>query len=249
MNTSSKQSPNINPHVSVDCVIFGFDDDKLKVLLIEQAHPNKETHRLALPGDLVFENEGLDEAAARVLNELTRLKGIFLRQFHAFGNPDRVSNDKDKEWLETYRTDPNARVITIAYFSLVKMEEYNPGTGSFAAASNWVDIHNVPELAFDHNQILDKALEALREEINHNRIGLDLLPKKFTLSQLQRLYEVILDRPLDKRNFRKSIKKMHHIKALDERQTGVNHKPAQLYKFVPVKKIALNFSLLHLFQE
>jgi len=236
MNTAVKQTPNINPHVSVDCVIFGFDDDKLKVLLIEQEHPDKAAHRLALPGDLVLESEGLDQAAARVLEELTRLKGIFLRQFHAFGNPDRVSNEKDKEWLETYRTDPNARVITIAYFSLVKMEEYIPGAGSFAAASNWHDIHEIPELAFDHNAVLNKALEALREEINHDRIGLDLLPKKFTLSQLQRLYEVILDRPLDKRNFRKSIKKMEHIKALDERQTGVSHKPAQLYKFVPIKK-------------
>jgi len=236
MNSSVKQMTNINPHVSVDCAIFGFDDDKLKVLLIEQAHPDKDAHRLALPGDLVFESEGLDQAAARVLDELTQIKGIFLRQFHAFGNPNRVSNEKDKEWLETYRTDPDARVITIAYFSLVKMEEYNPGTGSFAAASNWIDIHDVPELAFDHNLILDKALEALREEINNDRIGLDLLPKKFTLSQLQRLYEVILDRPLDKRNFRKAIKKMEHIKPLDERQTGVSHKPAQLFKFVQSKK-------------
>jgi len=236
MSARVKQTPNINPHVSVDCVIFGFDDDKLKVLLIEQAHPNKKSNRLALPGDLVFENEGLDQAAARVLEELTQLKGIFLRQFHAFGNPNRVSQEKDKEWLMKHRTDPNARVITIAYYSLVKMEEYAPGTGSFAAASSWIDIHSVPELAFDHNLILDKALEALREEISQDRISIDLLPKKFTLSQLQRLYEVILDRPLDKRNFRKSIKKMEHLKALDERQTGVSHKPAQLYKFVPTKK-------------
>lgn len=228
---------NINPHVSVDCVIFGFDEDKLKVLLIEQNHPRKEEkHRLALPGDLVFENEGLDEAAARVLEELTCLKGIFLRQFHAFGDPQRVSNEKDKEWLETYRTDPNARVITIAYYSLVKMEEYQPGAGSFAASSNWYDIHEIPELAFDHNKILETALADLREEISNDRIGSDLLPKKFTLSQLQRLYEVILDRHLDKRNFRKAVKKMEHIRPLDERQTGVSHKPAQLYRFVNSKK-------------
>ncbi|MBI1222316.1 MAG: NUDIX domain-containing protein [Bacteroidetes bacterium] len=232
-----KPSSNINPHVSVDCVIFGFDENKLKVLLIEQKHPGKEVkRRFALPGDLVYEDEGLDQAAGRVLEELTCLKGLFLRQFYAFGDPHRASSEKDRDWLETYRTKPDARVISIAYYSLVKMEEYQPGAGSFAASSSWYDINEIPELAFDHNLILEKALACLREEISYDRIGSDLLPKKFTLSQLQRLYEAILDRPLDKRNFRKAVKKMDHIRPLDERQTGVSHKPAQLFRFVQNKK-------------
>lgn len=233
------EAPNINPHVSVDCVVFGFDENKLKVLLIEQKHPDHGKNnqvRLALPGDLVFEDEGLDEAASRVLRELTRLQGIYLRQFYAFGNPNRVREEKDKEWLETYRTEPNARVITIAYYALVKMEEYVPLAGSFAASSQWVDIHQVPPLAFDHNAILQKALTSLQEELMNHRIGFDLLPRKFTLGQLQSLYEVILDKELDKRNFRKTIKKMEHIRPLNEKQTGVNHKPAQLFRFVSPKK-------------
>lgn len=242
MNTKAALSNqgSVNPHVSVDCVIFGFDEDKLKVLLIEQERPSHAdpgaTLRLALPGDLVYEKEGLDDAAKRVLAELTELKGIFLKQFHAFGDPKRVQQESDSEWLKTYRTNPEARVITIAYYSVVKMEDYTPGAGSFARSSAWYDIHEIPTLAFDHNEILDQAWEALKDELNHDRIGFDLLPKKFTLSQLQRVYEVILDRKLDKRNFRKTVKKLENIRPLDEKQTGVSHKPAQLYKFIQPKK-------------
>ncbi|MDX5319483.1 MAG: NUDIX domain-containing protein [Bacteroidota bacterium] len=242
MNTKTGQSfqGSINPHVSVDCVIFCFDEDKLKVLLIEQERPSDADPgapvRLALPGNLVYENEGLDEAAQRVLAELTKLKGIFLKQFHAFGDPKRVQNESEAEWLKSYRTEPEARVITIAYYSVVKMEDYEPGAGSFARSSAWYDIHEIPSLAFDHNQILTQAWEALKDELNHDRIGFDLLPKKFTLSQLQRVYEVILDRKLDKRNFRKTVKKLENIRPLDEKQTGVNHKPAQLFKFIQPKK-------------
>lgn len=236
----SRANSNVNPHVSVDCCIFGFDEDKLKVLLIEQSRPegapNGVATRLALPGDLVYEDEGLDTAAARVLEELTQLKGIFLKQFYAFGDPNRVQGEEDAEWLKTYRTEPEARVITIAYYAVVKMEEYTPGAGSFAKASSWYDIHEIPSLAFDHNKILDAGLEALRDELNHHTIGFDLLPKKFTLSQLQTVYEVILDKKLDKRNFRKQVKKMEHIKPLNEKQTGVSHKPAQLFRFTTLKK-------------
>ncbi len=225
----------VNPHVSVDCVIFGFDEDKLKVLLIEPDNRESEdipkSTRLALPGDLVYEQEGLDEAAERVLAELTQLKGIFLKQFHAFGDPKRVQGEADAEWLKTHRSNPEARVITIAYYSVVKMEDYVPGAGSFARSSAWYAIHEVPRLAFDHNAILNRAWDALKDELNHNRIGFDLLPQKFTLSQLQKVYEVILDRKLDKRNFRKTAKKIEHIKPLNEKQSGVSHKPAQLFKF------------------
>ncbi len=230
----------INNHVSVDCVVFGFDDDKLKVLLIQQKFPGKkgadEYLRYALPGDLVFEDESLDTAAQRVLKELTMLEGIYLRQFMAFGDPSRVNGEKDKEWLKIFRTEPDARVITIAYFAVVKMEDFIPGAGSFAEKSIWCDINEVPELAFDHTQIFNTGLERLRQELLDHHVGFELLPEKFTLSQLQKLYEVILGKSLDKRNFRKSILKMNHITSLDEKQKGVYHKPAQLYKFSKRKK-------------
>ncbi len=222
--------------VSVDCVVFGFDGESLNVLLIEQGLPESgvltaEKTQIALPGDMVLEDESLNDSAARVLKELTSLEGIYLKQFHTFGDPQRVRGLKDQDWLRSFRVNPDRRVITVAYYSLVKMDEYQPQPSSFAGNTSWVNVADIPELAFDHNDIVDKALEVLREELISRHIGFELLPEKFTLSQLQQLYEVILDKKLDKRNFRKNIKKLDQIVALDEKQTGVLHKPAQLFKF------------------
>jgi len=225
--------------VSVDCVVFGFHNNKLRVLLIEQENPSKDSQhsRYALPGDLVFSDEHTNHAAERVLFELTSLKGIYLEQFHTFGDPNRVKKEKDQEWLKSTRKNPDARVITIAYYSLVKMEDYIPSPSSFAERAEWKDVHDVPELAFDHNNILTKAIEILRSEVSNHKIGFELLPQKFTLGQLQQLYEVILDKQLDKRNFRKAIKKMDTILALEEKQKGVLHKPAQLFTYIGKRKI------------
>ena len=222
--------------VSVDCVVFGFDGESLNALLIEQGLPETgtltaEKTQIALPGDMVLEDESLDDSAARVLKELTSLEGIYLKQFHTFGNPQRVKGLKDQDWLRSFRANPDRRVITVAYYSLVKMDEYQPQPSSFAGNTSWVNVADIPELAFDHNDIVDKALDVLREELISRHIGFELLPEKFTLSQLQQLYEVILDKKLDKRNFRKNIKKLDQIVALDEKQKGVLHKPAQLFKF------------------
>ncbi len=219
--------------ISVDCVVFGFDEDELKVLLIEQKQPDgKSAIKLqkAVPGDLVDENESLDEAAQRILLELTSLKGIYLKQFHAFGDPDRVSGLKDRDWLRSFRTHPERRVITIGYYSLVKMDDFNPQAASFAAKAQWVDVYKIPSLAFDHNNIVDQALQVLRHELMADHIGFELLPEKFTLSQLQKLYEIILDKKLDKRNFRKNIMRTDTVTPLEEKQSGVYHKPAQLFK-------------------
>lgn len=222
--------------VSVDCVLFGFDGEGLKVLLIEQGlHESgslsQEQVQTALPGDLVYLNESLDSSAARVLKELTSLDGIYLKQFHTFGDPERVKGLKDQEWLRSFRANPERRVITVAYYSLVKMEDYQPQPSSFAGKAIWVDVNEIPDLAFDHNDIAEKALSVLREELDSKHIGFELLPEKFTLSQLQLLYEIILDKKLDKRNFRKNIKKMDQVIPLDEKQQGVLHKPAQLFRF------------------
>lgn len=222
--------------VSVDCVLFGLDDKKLKVLLIEQRQADSKDKKVtklqtALPGDLLKETESLDDAAKRVLKELASLKGIYLKQFYAFGDPMRVKNLKDQEWLRTFRAHPERRVITVGYYSLVKMEDFQPKASSFAGKTKWVDVYSIPELAFDHNLIVDRALEIFRHELIADNIGFELLPEKFTLSQLQHLHEIILDKKLDKRNFRKNMLKMEHLKPLDEKQKGVLHKPAQLYQY------------------
>jgi 8-oxo-dGTP diphosphatase len=224
-------------NVSVDCVIFGFDDieKKLKVLTIEKkvdpfSKKNKKRTQFAIPGDLIELEEDIDAAASRVLFSLTKLNKLYLKQFKTFGHPRRVQQEKDKEWLENFRSNPDERVITIAYVSIVRMEDYNPEASYFAQDVKWTNIEKIPELAFDHNQIVNEAVDFLRKEINHE-VTSELLPRKFTLSQLQELYEIILNEKLDKRNFRKQIMSKGVVEKTNEKQKGVSHKPAELYKF------------------
>ena len=224
-------------NVSVDCVIFGFDDieKKLKVLTIEKkVNPfSKQDHKktqFAIPGDLIEIDEDIDDAANRILLSLTKLDNLYLKQFKTFGNPTRVQEEKDKEWLENFRANPNERVITIGYVSIVRMEDYNPQASYFAHNVCWTDILNIPEMAFDHNLIVNDAIQFLKTEINHE-VTSELLPRKFTLSQLQELYEIILNEKLDKRNFRKQIINKGILEKTNEKQKGVSHKPAELYKF------------------
>ncbi len=223
-------------NVSVDCVIFGFDNEekKLKVLLIKKKiNPygkKNSANQIALPGDLIRVEEDIDESAKRVLFSLTKLNNVFLRQFKTFGDPKRVQSSKDQEWLKNFRQDPNERVITIGYVSLVRMEDYVPLPSYFADEVKWVDIHDIPLLAFDHNDIVESGLLFLRNELNHELTSA-LLPRKFTLSQLQELHEIVLDQKLDKRNFRKQVITKGQIKETKEKQKGVSHKPARLYCF------------------
>ncbi|MBI1183184.1 NUDIX domain-containing protein [bacterium] len=224
------------PNISVDCVVFGYNGKDVDVLLIKQKKASKDSNaQYALPGNLVFVDENLDDAASRVLKDLTQLEGIFLKQFHTFGDPNRVNNPKDRAWLTAVREFPNERVITVAYYSLVSIDDYEPRPSEFAEASEWVPLKKLPPLAFDHDKILNEAIATLRNELITKNIGFELLPKKFTLSQLQLLHEIILDKKFDKRNFRKSMKKMSHVVPLDEKQQGVDHKPAQLFQFDPNK--------------
>ena len=225
-------------HISVDCVIFGYDEsnNKLEVLLIEQKEPAKKskhafTAQFALPGDLVNEDEGLDEAAERVLKELTHVEGLHLRQFYCFGDPMRVKQEKDREWLNLYRSDPDARVVTVTYYTLVRKEMIRPIPGSFARNVVWKNAKRIPPLAFDHNAIVKKAGEDLRKHLDSDLIAKELLPQKFTLRQLQNLYEVILNTNFDKRNFIKRFKRDEVLVELGEKQKGLMYKPAQLYGF------------------
>lgn len=225
-------------HLSVDCVVFGYDDDGLKVLLINQKTSAKDDVNQPmsqLPGDLILLDEGLDQAAQRVLHELTQIRGVFLKQFMAFGDPNRVKDLKDRAWLQSVRNLPDQRVVTVGYYGLVSLQDFDPRPASFAGGVNWVELADVGALAFDHNLILAQAFGTLKEQLESQHISFELLPKKFTLTQLQALYEIVLDKKLDKRNFRKNVKKMTHVVPLDEKQTGVMHKPAQLFSYEPGK--------------
>lgn len=223
--------------ISVDVVVFGFDGNALKVLLIQQAPPTdsfpSEKLQMAVPGDLIYGKQSLDDSANRILKDCTALEGIYLKQFHTFSDPGRVMGLKDQEWLRSFRAHPERRVITVAYYALIKLDDYvpQPDPKSHASRAEWIDVYEIPLLAFDHNNIVTEGLKMLREELDAKHIGFELLPDKFTLSQLQKLYEIILDKKFDKRNFRKNIKKLDHVVPLDEKQTGVLHKPAQLFTY------------------
>ena len=219
-------------NLSVDCVILGFDDDqKLKILLIKKVINKKGDFQYAIPGDLLDNNEDLLSGAKRILKNLTSLDKLYLKQFKAFGDPNRTKDKKDQSWLNLYRKNPEERVITVGYLSLVKMEDYIPQASSFALDAEWVDFNSIPDnLAFDHNEIINSGLRYLRTQLDHKIIS-NLLPSKFTLSQLQYIYEILLDEKLDKRNFRKNISKISVIKKTKEKQEGVAHKPAYLYTY------------------
>lgn len=227
----SKNKHEVNPRISADCVIFGFDFNQLRVLLIERSAVENVPSMMALPGDLIYEEENIDTAASRVLKELTGLEEIYLEQVGAFGDPDRLNKKNDQLWLKAVRQDPEARVITIAYYSLVNLDNYAPQASSFAKSASWMLVDDIQELAFDHAEIVKAALKKLKDKIITQPIGFNLLPEKFTLSQLHRLYESILGRDLDKRNFRRKMLKLKLVESLDEKQEGVPHKPSQYFKF------------------
>lgn len=226
--------PILNPNISVDCVIFGFDGEQLNVLLVDRVLNDPKTGNVlfsdfTLTGNHIYEHEDLEDAAQRILFDLTGLKNIYLDQFGAFSHPDRLKKTADQKWLMASGRNPYNRIATIAFFSLLSTKKV---TLEWKGRNvNWHPVSSVGELAFDHNLVLNKALVALREKLRTEPIGFELLPEKFTLSQLQKVYEVILGTALDKRNFRKKIARMKYLIPLDEKQKGVAHKPAQLYIF------------------
>ena len=201
--------------LTVDCVVFGLDEDDLQVLLIQRDLPPFEGD-WALPGGFVRLEESLEEAARRELQEETGIENVFLEQLYTIGTVDR---------------DPRERVVTVAYYALVNLSDHRVQAATDARNAAWFAVDDVPTLAFDHPEILEMAHERLRGKVRYQPIGFELLPPKFTLRQIQHLYEVILDRPLDKRNFRKKILSMGILIELDEVETDVAHRAARLYKF------------------
>jgi 8-oxo-dGTP diphosphatase len=221
------------PNVSVDCVVFGFDFTNLNVLLIERnIAMNGVTYAdMKLPGDLMRLDEDLDTSAARILKENTGLSDIYLKQFKSFGSPERLKRKpRDLEWLRQI-DHPEEHVITIAYYSLLDTTDQGGPKLTISNNARWCPVHEVTDLVMDHMDILRSALEHLRVELLNKPIGFELLPDKFTLSQMQKLYEVILGTTFDKRNFRKKISSMKYLIPLNEKQVGVAHKPARLYIF------------------
>ncbi len=203
--------------ITVDNVIFGFDEGDLKILLVKRGTtPYKGAW--ALPGDFAHADEDLEVASSRVLKELTGLSQVYLEQVQTFAAPDRH---------------PLGRVVTIAYFSLIKVSDFSLQAAGWASNAQWIPIQKIEKLAFDHNEILDTCFQKLQRRVRVQPIGFELLPPKFTLTELQQLYEAIL-RPalgLDKRNFRKKILAMDLLIDSKEVQERVAHRPAKLYQF------------------
>ena len=201
--------------LTVDVVVFALDEDNLQVMLIQRNLPPFEG-RWALPGGFVRVDETLDDAARRELAEETGLRNIYLEQLYTFGAVDR---------------DPRERVVTVAYYALVNLAGHDVRASSDARNAAWFPVDDLPPLAFDHHEILDAAHARLRGKVRYQPVGFELLPDRFTLRQLQHLYEVILDRELDKRNFRKKILAMEIVKETNEIEKDVAHRAARLYRF------------------
>lgn len=227
------KAPLANNHISVDCVIIGFDGERLRVLLVRRIGEDSGEvfHDMKLPGSLIYMDEDLDGAAMRVLNEMTGFKNVNLMQFKAFGSKDRTKNPKDVRWLERAEKAKVERIVTIAYLSLVKIDRaLNKNLDNFQA--EWVQLDEVKDLAFDHNLIIDEAMKFIRQYVEFNPSCLfDLLPRKFTALQLRVLYEVLFGKQIDVRNFHKKIMMMEYVIPMDEFQQGVSHRAARYYRF------------------
>jgi 8-oxo-dGTP diphosphatase len=224
---------NFLPSLSVDCVIFGFHENQLKVLLLKHRHLNM----WALPGGFIYKDEPTDAAAYRVLKERTRMNEIFLKQFYVFGDPGRSQKEFHLRDLKKdgIAADENLwllqRFVTIGYYALVEFSKVSLASDSLSETCEWWEIHKVPSLILDHREILNKALATLRTQLNYQPIGYNLLPEKFTMPELQKLYETILDKKLDRRNFQRKILSFDILQRLEETKRGMAHKAPYLYSF------------------
>jgi 8-oxo-dGTP diphosphatase len=207
------------PAVTVDCVVFGLRAGALEILLIRRKS-EPFAGGWALPGGFVDPNETLDEAARRELQEETGLAGVFLEQLYSFGDPGR---------------DPRGHTVSVAYYALVRQDRHAPKASTDATDAAWFPVKRLPKLAFDHRKIIGAAVERLQGKVRYQPIGFELLPRKFTLTELQGVYEAVLERPLDKRNFRKKILAMDLLIETREKQRGVAHRAPQLYRFDAAK--------------
>jgi len=226
INNSKKAYEIYVPHISVDTVIFGFNGDQLKVLLLKM----KFNHQYFLPGGYMKKEENLESAAIRILRERTQLDKIFLQEFAVFSELNRSE--------ETFKDFPDdlwhkKRFISVGYYALVNHKDVSPIGDELSESCDWIILDELESqnITMDHKQIIEKALNTLREQISYKPIGLNLLPEKFTLSELQKLYEAILGRTLNRGNFYRKIKNIGILKKLDEKRKGGAHKAPDLYTF------------------
>ncbi|MCV9385117.1 NUDIX hydrolase [Reichenbachiella ulvae] len=228
------QVEDLQPGLSIDCVIFGFHENELKVLLLRL----KNSDIWALPGGFVNKEIDVDQEAIHVLKNRTGLESIFLHQFHLFGSVSRNNTYHTNHLIEQKLLDPNLkewfaqRFVTVGYYALVeysKVEEPTPDL--LSEACEWCAINDLPNLMLDHKDIILEAHATLKKELNHQPIGLNLLPEKFTIPELQSLYETVLEKKLDRRNFRRKMLGYDILIQTNEKRTGVAHKAPDLYKF------------------
>lgn len=201
--------------LSIDCLIFGFRNSELDILLIKHGEGISKG-RWALPGGWIRYNESVDQAASRLLTSLTGVSNIYLEQLRVFGEVKRY---------------PGKRVITITFYALINADNYALHPGFTASDAKWCKIHEVPRLPYDHNKILNYGFQYLKNKVRHEPLGFNLLPKKFTLHQIQKLYEAILETVLDKPNFRRKLLNMNLLVPCDEKQSHVSHRAANFYRF------------------
>ena len=219
-------------HISVDCVIFGFHSNELKVLLLKARYAGK----WALPGGFILTNEHMDEAAKRILKKRTGLDEIYLQQFHVFSDPQRSTKKINQQFLKNVEIFMDKswmfeRFITVGYSALVDFTKVTPVPDIISDACEWFGINNIPEMILDHRHIFEEALQYLRIQLNFHPVGFNLLPQKFTMPELQKLYETILEKKLDRRNFQRKIIATGILKKLNETKKGVAHKAPFYYKF------------------
>ena len=225
----------VNPYVSVDCVLLGFDGQQLNVLLVRQCKSGglESTGNFKLPGSLIDMDEDLDDAARRVLKQLTGLSQIKMTQFKAFGSISRLKNSADSVWLERFHQLEHQVecIVTIAYLSLLRIDrKMNKLDEGYEA--QWLPINKLPKLAFDHKEIIENAVISVREMTQLDPTVLfRLLPRKFTAAQLREAILQVSGKYIDLRNFHKKLSTMPYVIPLDEKETGVQHRAARYYKF------------------
>ncbi|MFN8356942.1 MAG: NUDIX domain-containing protein [Spirosomataceae bacterium] len=225
------------PSISIDCVIFGFHENQLKVMLLVF----RQTNLFALPGGFVDLEEDVDTAAQRILARRTGVKDVYLEQFHTFGNYNRGDYGVHSRFMKANHIpfDHNhwllKRYVSIGYYALVDFSEVTPTPDHLSDSCTWYDIHDLPTLILDHRCIIQKALETLRRDLYLKLIGFNLLPETFTMNQLQVLYETILDEKLVRSNFQRKMLSLNVLERVQKKQTGRANKAPYLYRFVGKK--------------
>jgi len=228
-----KNEISLYPHVSVDCVVIGFDGSQLNVLLLKRTGKEGEVffNDLKLPGSLIYSDEDLDMAAQRVLGELFDSNQIFFKQFRTFGSPDRTSNPRDKHWLENAVKQKIGRIITVSYLSLIRIDDKLRFRSDNLEAM-WLPVKKIENLAFDHKMIIDEALAEICRYVSFDpSLVFNLLPRKFTALQMRVLFEEMFGETMDVRNFHKKMSRMKYVVPLEEFEKDVSHRAARYYKF------------------